>query len=115
MNSTPSRADSFRAPPNIPGHEVLRLIGTGVFGEVWLARNLLLGAYRVVKVVYSSRFAEECSFVGTEGYVPPEGPGHPQAAFSRWARSFMRCLPRSTARITQDCPAAGLPSPATLS
>ena len=40
--------DPFR--PVIPDHELLRSIGVGAFGEVWLARSLT-GAYRAVKIV----------------------------------------------------------------
>ena len=35
--------------PDVPDHEILRLIGTGAYGEVWLARSVT-GAYRAVKV-----------------------------------------------------------------
>jgi TolB-like protein len=42
-------------PPAIPDHELVRRIGAGAYGEVWLARNTL-GAYRAVKVVYRSDF-----------------------------------------------------------
>jgi serine/threonine protein kinase len=38
------------APPVIPEHELLRLIGEGSSGQVWLARNAL-GTYRAVKIV----------------------------------------------------------------
>jgi serine/threonine protein kinase len=38
------------APPPIPEHELLRLIGSGSGGEVWLARNAL-GTFRAVKLV----------------------------------------------------------------
>src|SRR5207249_8563809 len=37
--------------PSIPDHELLRCIGGGSYGEVWLARNVL-GDYRAVKVIY---------------------------------------------------------------
>ncbi len=38
------------APPVIPEHQLLRLIGEGSSGQVWLARNAL-GTYRAVKIV----------------------------------------------------------------
>jgi WD40 repeat protein len=49
---------SHRAPPRVPDHELLRSIGSGAYGEVWLARNVL-GAYRAVKVVYRASFDSE--------------------------------------------------------
>ena len=33
---------------DIPDHELLRCIGRGSYGEVWLARNMM-GTYRAVK------------------------------------------------------------------
>jgi WD40 repeat protein len=45
-------------PPPIPDHELLRRIGTGAYGDVWLARNAL-GTFRAVKIVYRERFDEE--------------------------------------------------------
>ena len=57
-------------PPVIPDHEVIRLIGTGSSGQVWLARNAL-GTYRAVKVVQPldyKRFERE--FHGIVNYEP---------------------------------------------
>ncbi len=47
--------------PRIPNHEVLRVIGRGAYGEIWLARNLT-GALRAVKVVHRSTFENERAF-----------------------------------------------------
>ena len=41
--------------PSIPDHELIRRIGAGSYGEVWLARNVL-GDYRAVKVIYRANF-----------------------------------------------------------
>ena len=43
-------ADSA-APPLVPDHQLIRLIGSGGGGQVWLARNAL-GTYRAVKIVF---------------------------------------------------------------
>ena len=47
--------------PVIPDHEVLRLIGSGSGGQVWLARNAL-GTLRAVKTVRRQPFKHESSF-----------------------------------------------------
>ena len=47
--------------PSIPDHTVLRLIGSGSYGEIWLARALT-GVFRAVKVVYRGNFENERSF-----------------------------------------------------
>jgi len=49
------------AVPEIPDLEMLRVIGTGAYGEVWLARTVT-GACRAVKVVWREDFEDERSF-----------------------------------------------------
>ena len=48
--------------PEVPDHDILRLIGTGAYGEVWLARSVT-GAYRAVKVVWREDFSDESTYV----------------------------------------------------
>jgi eukaryotic-like serine/threonine-protein kinase len=47
--------------PIIPDHEMLRVIGRGAYGEIWLARTVT-GALRAVKIVYRSTFESERAF-----------------------------------------------------
>ncbi|MBI4657774.1 MAG: protein kinase [Verrucomicrobia bacterium] len=52
---------AVRPAPAVSDHDMLRIIGRGSYGEVWLARNVM-GAYRAVKLVYRSSFSEERPF-----------------------------------------------------
>src|SRR5262245_29970505 len=47
--------------PRIPDHELLRRIGNGSYGEVWLARNVF-GEHRAVKIVARRNFNDERPF-----------------------------------------------------
>src|ERR1043165_3321825 len=44
--------------PQIPDHKLLRPIGGGSYGEVWLAKNVM-GSFRAVKLVYRNTFESE--------------------------------------------------------
>ena len=50
----PNSNNSDGNPPiRVPDHDLLRRIGSGAYGEVWLARSVP-GAYRAVKIVRKS-------------------------------------------------------------
>ncbi|HTL55011.1 MAG TPA: protein kinase [Candidatus Limnocylindrales bacterium] len=61
------------SPPGIPDHQLLRLIGRGAYGQVWLARNVM-GTYRAIKLVYRSDFEHarpfEREFEGIRKFEP---------------------------------------------
>ena len=44
--------------PSVPDYELLRRIGGGAYGEVWLARSLATGAMRAAKIVWRQRFED---------------------------------------------------------
>src|SRR5690348_290415 len=54
-------ASGLLPPPVIPDHELLRCIGRGSYGTVWLARNMM-GMYRAVKIVYRNSFTDQRPF-----------------------------------------------------
>ncbi len=60
-------------PPHIPDHEMLRCIGQGSYGEVWLARNIM-GEHRAAKVVRRAIFGDnrpfEREFEGIKKFEP---------------------------------------------
>lgn len=47
--------------PLVPDHQMLRPIGRGSYGEVWLARSVM-GTFRAVKVVYRNTFESDRPF-----------------------------------------------------
>ncbi len=47
--------------PCIPDHQLVRRIGKGAYGEVWLARNVL-GTYRGVKIIRRATFEDDRPF-----------------------------------------------------
>jgi WD40 repeat protein len=53
----PAKSESTPGP-KIPDHELIRQIGRGSYGEVWLARNIM-GTYRAVKIVFRSDFKDD--------------------------------------------------------
>jgi WD40 repeat protein len=59
--------------PVIPDHTLLKRIGAGSYGAVWLARNAT-GSYRAVKVVYRATFDSdkpyEREFTGIKEFEP---------------------------------------------
>ena len=62
MSETPPNSSSPPLPPpRVPDHELLRRIGRGAYGEVWLARSVT-GAYRAVKIVHRQSFDHDRPF-----------------------------------------------------
>src|SRR5436305_1753077 len=59
--------------PAIPDHDLLRRVGRGSYGEVWLARNVI-GSFRAVKVVHRASFDSdrpyEREFGGLKKFEP---------------------------------------------
>lgn len=58
---TPMAANEPVTMPVVPDHEMLRPIGGGSGGQVWLARNAL-GSYRAIKIVRAAAFRHRRPF-----------------------------------------------------
>lgn len=71
----PSKAadSSLRPHPPVPDHVLLRCIGKGAYGDVWLARDAI-GTYHAVKILYRGRFPNaapfEREFKGIQRFTP---------------------------------------------
>ncbi len=65
--------------PVVPDHQLIRCIGKGGYGQVWLARNIL-GAFNAVKVLHRQDFKDsrplEREFNGLKRFTPISR-GHP--------------------------------------
>jgi len=59
----PTRALARRrgTAPTIPDYELVRSIGSGSYGDVWLARGVT-GIWRAIKVIWRDRFADAAPF-----------------------------------------------------
>jgi hypothetical protein len=73
-----TRSPSGASPSNVPpilvaDHTLIRRIGKGSYGEVWLARNVL-GVYRAVKIIERRAFEDdrpfEREFAGMQRFEP---------------------------------------------
>jgi CHASE2 domain-containing sensor protein len=60
-------------PPGIPDHTLLKCIGKGAYGEVWLAQDII-GSYHAVKVVYRRSFSSDSPYLrefrGIQKFTP---------------------------------------------
>jgi len=61
------------AIPTVPDHTLLRKIGQGAYGEVWVAKDII-GTYQAAKIVYQNRFGDsapyEREFRGIQKFTP---------------------------------------------
>jgi serine/threonine protein kinase len=59
---TPAAEPSPIIQPTVPDYELIRRIGRGAYGEVWLARNQATGALRAAKIVWRHTFEDARPF-----------------------------------------------------
>src|SRR5207244_4364365 len=71
--NAPSLPDYITTSPTIPDYQLLKRIGGGGYGDVWLVRSLV-GTYRAAKVVYRRSFEHdqpfEREFKGIQRFEP---------------------------------------------
>jgi Protein kinase domain len=69
----PNPRTSLASGVPVTDHELIRLIGRGSYGEVWLAKNTL-GTFRAIKIVYEKTFRDkrpfEREFNGVKKFEP---------------------------------------------
>lgn len=79
MGSATAKLASFRDRVQVPDYHLIRRIGSGAYGEVWLAQSIT-GALRAVKIVWREDFELEktfhCEFEGIQQFEPISR-GHP--------------------------------------
>lgn len=51
QNDAKTRITSEQIRPEIPNYRLIKRIGSGAFGEVWLAEEVLTRIYRAVKLI----------------------------------------------------------------
>src|SRR5438105_559112 len=74
-NQSPTKIQKGHAEglPHVSGHQLIRTIGRGGFGEVWIARNIM-GTYRAIKIVRRENFTDahqyERDFEGLRRFDP---------------------------------------------
>jgi len=61
--------------PDVPDHKLIRIIGQGSYGQVWLAHNPEADQWRAVKVIHRNRFKDcpkefDREFTGLRKYEP---------------------------------------------
>src|ERR1022692_4509469 len=59
---TPDAEPSPKDRPTVPDYELLRRIGHGAYGDVWLARSQATGALRAAKIVWRHTFEDARPF-----------------------------------------------------
>jgi len=73
--ASPGRAALESSPqvPFIPDHVLVKMVGRGAYGEIWLARNAI-GTYHVVKIIRRASFDSdepyEREFRGLQRFMP---------------------------------------------
>ena len=74
MEISSPRSQQTAKAASIADHELLRVIGRGAYGEVWLARHLRLGTLRAVKIICRDQFGDarpfQREFDGIRKYEP---------------------------------------------
>src|SRR4051812_37387566 len=73
MNPSTVLRSTILSMATIPEHQLLHVIASGAYGQVWLARNRL-GVFRAVKIVHRASFDHdrpfEREFAGIKAFEP---------------------------------------------
>jgi serine/threonine protein kinase len=110
-NSVPLPPANEAPPPSVPGHDLLRVIGLGAYGEVWLARNRTTDVFRAVKVVWRRKFKDakpyERELRGLKAFEPVSR-GHEGLVYilevaENEAEGYFYCVMELADNLIADC------------
>ena len=113
-----SRKPAPESPCHIPDHTLVRVIGRGAYGEVWLGKNVM-GTWRAVKIVRRESFTSERpyerEFEGIRKFEPHSRSHETQLDILHIGRDYAAGYFYYIMELADDCKDGQLINPETYS